>query len=394
MDRIPICFFCERWASGGIESFLYNLLSRWDLSQWQVHVVAACLEDSIFTEPLRQRGVCFLELSGDIHDLRENHRRFRQLLRENRYHVVHLHIYHGLSLYYARIARQEGVPLRIAHSHNGDLRKSPARWLKLWIHGWSRSCLEKDATHLLACSREAGEFLFGQKACGKRKIMLVPNGIDTERFCFDEEERARVREDLRLAGEFVLGSVGRLCGQKNQEFLLEVFAHVVKTIPESRLLLVGDGEDREQLQSLAQRLGIAERVMFCGRVSGVQELLWAMDLYLQPSRFEGLPVSVVEAQAAGLPVICSDRITKEVKIAESLEFLSLEQGALAWADAVVAKKEEIDGREPQQSVRQGMRQSVRPEGAARVKAAGYDIRTVVDQLERIYREGERQNDII
>ena len=380
MGKKRVCFFCERWASGGIESFLFNILSRWDMSGWEVHVVAACMEDSIFTEPLRQWGVCFFELSGDIKKLRDNHRLFRQLLREKQYHVVHLHIYHGLSLYYARIARQEGVLLRIAHSHNSELRKSPTRQLKRWVHGWSRSCFWRDATRLLACSQEAGEFLFGKEIPGKKEIVLVPNGIDTQRFRFDFTERDRMRKRLGISREFVLGNVGRLCGQKNQVFLLEVFAHVVRKIPDSRLLLVGEGEDREQLLSQAQHLGIGERVVFCGKISAVRELLWAMDLYLQPSLFEGLPVSVIEAQAAGLPVICSDRITKQIKIVESLEFLPLEKGALAWADSVLAKKEEMD--------RMNTESQWRYEKASQVKAAGYDVSAVVFQLERIYREGE------
>ena len=146
------------------------------------------------------------------------------------------------------------------------------------------------------------------------------------------------------------------------------------------MLLVGEGEDREQLLSQAQHLGIGERVVFCGKISAVRELLWAMDLYLQPSLFEGLPVSVIEAQAAGLPVICSDRITKQIKIVESLEFLPLEKGALAWADSVLAKKEEMD--------RMNTESQWRYEKASQVKAAGYDVSAVVFQLERIYREGE------
>lgn len=379
MEKKRICFFCERWASGGIESFLYNIVMQWDLSRWEIDIVAACLEDSMFTEPLRQKGICLLALSGDVRRLGDNHRRFRQLLRQRNYCGVHLHIYHGLSLYYARIARQAGVPLRIAHSHNAALRNSPTRWIKQWIHQGSRRLWTKEATHLLACSKEAGEFLFGSASRQALQIRLISNGIDSQRFAFHEAERAGMREELSLSGCFVIGNVGRLCTQKNQEFLLEVFRYVAKMVPESRLLLVGQGEDENDLKARSQMLGIADRVIFYGVTSKVERLLWAMDLYVQPSLFEGLPLAMVEAQAAGLPVLCADTVSGQGKITDGLRFLPLRAGHKAWAEAVWEEWkawEESDNR-----------CQYRMEKADQVKAAGYDIRMVACQLEQIYREG-------
>lgn len=132
---------CESWESGGIESFLHNILLRMDLTGLEVDIVAAQLKDSVFTQALREHGVRFRELSGSQRNLPENHRRFAALLWERRYDVVHLNIFQGMSLYYAHLAKRAGVPVRIAHSHNTDLRQSLTRPLKLWAPSPVQSAL-------------------------------------------------------------------------------------------------------------------------------------------------------------------------------------------------------------------------------------------------------------
>ena len=136
MKKRRICCFCERWASGGIESFLHALALRLPMDRLEIDIVAVRMEESLFTAAMEQRGVCFRELSGSLSQLGKNYRMFRRILRERQYDVVHLNLFQGLSLYYALIARQEGVPVRIAHSHNSDLRRSPTRALKLLLHRW------------------------------------------------------------------------------------------------------------------------------------------------------------------------------------------------------------------------------------------------------------------
>lgn len=366
MGKKKICCFCERWASGGIESFLYNCLTRMDLTELEIDVVAARLEPNALSPKLEALGVGFFQLSGSLHDVAGNHRRFRKLLRQRQYDVVHLHLFQGLSLYYCRIARQEGVSVRIAHSHNTDLRQSTFRWLKLLLHRLGRRCFSGDATALWACSKEAAGFLFGE---GK-EFSLIPNGIDTARFRFNAHLRQSLRRQMGLEDCFVLGHVGRLCAQKNQRFLLEVLARLVKTHPESRLLLIGDGEDREALVRHAQKLGIESRVIFYGESHHVERLLWVMDVFALPSLFEGLAVAAVEAQAAGLPVLCAKALSGEVKLTEKLDFLPLEAGAEAWAAKILTMAAEKDHREVD---------------AETVRQAGFEVQTVSRQIENVYR---------
>ena len=335
-----ICCYCERWESGGIESFLFNMYSRLDPEKIEIDIAAAELRESVFTDSLREKGVYFYELSGSQRNVPANHRLFRALLRRRHYDVLHLNAFHGLSLAYLKIAKENGVPVRIAHSHNTALRRSVAKPLKLLLHNAARRRYAPCATELWACSKAAAGFLFPKRLLTQNGFRFIPNGIDVERFRYDPEGRAAVRKELGISGEtLVVGNVGRLCYQKNQMFLLDVFAELVKKRPESRLLLVGEGEDKKRLQARCASLGIAEKVIFYGTTDHVERLLWAMDVFVYPSRFEGLGIAAIEAQAAGLPVICSENIPRETYITSYLRVVPLREGPASWATALLTKRD-------------------------------------------------------
>lgn len=364
-----ICIFCETWESGGIESFLNNVLSRMDLSGLELHLVAARLGESVFTAPMEALGVRFFELSGSPRRVAENHVLFRAMLRRERYDLVHLNLFQGMSLDYARIAREEGVPVRIAHSHNTALRKSLLRPVKLLLHRVYAARCAGDATAFWACSRPAAEFLFPEKLLRERGFRFIPNGIDTARFALRPDRRDEIRRELNAEGRFLVGSVGRLCYQKNQHFVLEVFERLQSLRPDSMLLLVGKGPDLDALKRRAEELGIAERVVFYGVSRKVEELFWAMDAFVFPSRFEGLGIVAVEAQAAGLPALCSEHVPDEAAVTPLFRRLPLTEGSAAWAEALAA----VDPAE-------------RRDAAALVAEAGFELRDVARTIEGFYRD--------
>jgi len=375
MKTNKVCCFCERWGSGGIESFLHNVLMRMDLTQIQIDVIAVSLEQSVFTDPLRQHGVRFYELSGSQHDLWQNYCQFTDLLRKEKYDVIHFNLYHGLSLYYVHLAEQAGVPIRIVHSHNAALRKSAGKPLKLLVHNVAKMLFTDCGTDFWACSAPAAQFLFSRKAISRHGFRFIPNGIETERFQFNFSGREAVRTELGIAGEFVIGNVGRLCAQKNQEFLLDMFANLLPQKPASRLLLVGEGKKSDELKRKAARLGIADKVIFYGVSSHVEQLMWAMDAFVMPSHFEGLPVTGIEAQAAGLPCLFSENITEACKITPFSKFLPLSAGSAAWGQAVLELASEPRRRE---------------EGAELVRNAGFDIQMVSLQVQEQYMRSSTQ----
>lgn len=361
-----ICCFCERWESGGIESFLFNVLTRMDLQHLEIDIVASSIGRSIFTKFLQKNGIHFIELSGSQRNILENHRKFRKLLRERKYDILHLNAFQGLSLAYLCIAKQESVPVRIAHSHNSALRESPFRSLKLMIHTWARARYTKDATNLWTCSRMASEFMFNKCRGVTQRIEFIPNGIDTARFRFDLKARIKERVRLDFGNDLVIGSVGRFCYQKNQSFLIEIFNEVLKHRPDSRLLLVGEGESRDVLIDKVQHLGLEDKVLFYGTTDHVERLLWAMDIFVFPSKFEGLGIAVVEAQAAGLPVVCSDAIPEEAHITAHVHTASLLDGSSVWANRLLSTVGRF------------------PLGADEVKQAGFDVSDVAKWLESFY----------
>jgi glycosyltransferase involved in cell wall biosynthesis len=366
---IRICCFCEKWESGGIESFLYNVLPYMDPQIMEVDVVASDLAESVFSESLRQRGIRFYALSGAQRNLPENYRLFRRLLHSRQYDVVHLHIFHSLSLVYARLARDAGVTVRIAHSHNTALRSSPLRPLKLLLHRAARALLTNCATDLWACSKPAADFLFSAKALRRRGFQWIPNGIHTELFRFDAGGRAAARRELGLSDELLVGNIGRLCAQKNQAFLLDAFAALLAGRPESRLLLVGEGEAEEALRRKAEQLGCGDKVIFYGVSSHVERLLWAMDVFAFPSRFEGLGIAAVEAQSAGLPVLASEHVPPEAGVTPLLQTLSLDAGAAGWAQALQAPCRPSGQRE---------------DWAAAVRRGGFDVADTAARIQAYY----------
>ena len=371
MIKQKICIYCETWESGGIESFLTNVVQRLDMQQFSIDIVAASLKDSVFTRGLEQIGVRFWELSGNTRNVFCNLKMFRRILEEQHYDVLHLNIYQALSMCYAHQAKKIGIPVRIIHSHNTALRKSKMRIVKLAIHAMAKQCFAKNGTRFLACSTDAAKFMFPQKVMDRKLFSVVPNGIETTRFCFHQEARDRFREQWSLQDKFVIGNIGRLCYQKNQSFLLDVFARLKTMRPNSKLLLIGAGEDEQRLREKVTQLNIEQDVLFYGTTAMPEQVLWAMDVFAFPSLFEGLGIVAIEAQAAGLPVICSDAIPTEAFVTKQIKMIPLSAGPSEWAKAIC----NCCGRGNREMSMESIRR------------AGFDIQDVAKQMAAYYSEG-------
>ncbi|MCD8363039.1 MAG: glycosyltransferase family 1 protein [Lachnospiraceae bacterium] len=260
------------------------------------------------------------------------------------YQIVHAHI-DSMSYLPLLTAKEAGVPVRIAHSHNTSIDLDYKYPLKLFFKGR----LSSVANYRCACGQEAGKFLFGDE-----DFTVIPNAIDGDRFLFDARTREEMRAELGISqDEFVIGHVGRLCHQKNHRFLLKIFTSVLKQRPNALLLLVGTGEKESAIRRQAQELGIDSRVRFLGSRGNVDQLYQAMDVLVLPSLFEGVPVVGIEAQFSDLPCVFSDKVPNEVKISEKTVFLSLEQPPEVWAEAILdcEKTPRVRGGEAYRSTR-------------------------------------------
>lgn len=360
MNKRRICVLCETWASGGIESFLANVLFRQEMPEMEIDLVAAAKYDSIYTARLQEHSIRIVTLSGSSWKLLENWHRFRSLLTERKYDVVYVNAFQALTLRYGLLARRAGVPVRILHSHNSDIRSHTLRLPKLLIHRISMLLYKGVGTELFACSDEAADFLFPASLRERGLVRIIPNGIETERFRFQGETRDLIRSHMDLEDCLVLGHVGRLCIQKNQVFLMKVLKALITLRPEARLLLIGEGELRETLEKKAEELQIRDYVLFYGVTDKPQELLWAMDVFLFPSLFEGLGIAAVEAQCAGVPLVCSEHIPQQALITDLVHRIPLNSGAEAWAKAIDSMG----------------KPDCREKYADEVKRAGYDVEDV------------------
>ena len=325
-----ICIFLEKWSSGGIESLLTDVLSHMTTDNIDVDVVAHRVEQSVFTDRLLSSGINLIELSGKVRSFK-NKILFTNLMKKKHYDVLHVNTFHSLSIGYAAIAKRLGVPKRIVHSHGAGLRKSILRPLKLLAHYVGRALYGKYATDRWACSRKAGEFLFG-----KRDFLFLPNGIDASRFEFNEQSKKRIRESLGLTNEKVVGCVARLSSEKNQIRLIDALSESELKNTNTVLLLVGDGDDeyKAELTKRAEEKGVAPRVIFYGASDDVPSMLCAIDVFVLPSIAEGFGIAAIEAQASGLPTLCSDAVPKETEITDLISYLPLSSGAKVWAGRI------------------------------------------------------------
>lgn len=328
----------------------------------EIDIVAAEIRNSVFSDRLEQLGVRFVELSGKLRNP-SNFRLFRKLLRERKYDVVHFNLFQGLSLYYVQIAKKESVPVRIAHSHGSNLRNSPSRLLKLLIHSIGKILWSGTPTEHWACSTKAAEFLFNGEQC-----RFIPNGIDVEKFRFCDSVRDRVRTELGVSEKNVIGTVGRLSQEKNHRFLLNIFSKFHLEYPSSVLLLIGDGPEKAALVEQADHLGILDSVVFFGTSQRVHELLCAMDIFILPSIFEGLPFAAIEAQASGLPVLCSEGISPETYISSSVKAFPL-NNEIAWIEEI--KNMLVLNHDRQNAI-------------VEIEQAGFNIRTVANMIHKKY----------
>lgn len=278
----------------------------------------------------------------------------RKLIRDKAYQIVYIHGNSATMILDLLAAYRGGALVRITHCHN----QAEQPWLKKAILG---KLMNRLVTIPVACSQEAGKALY------TKPFKVIRNGIDTERFRFSENARNRIRDEYGLQESFVIGHIGRFSKQKNHKKLVSVFSQVVKMQPKAMLVLCGTGELLPEVKEQVCSLGLREQVIFCGNVDQPEEFFSAMDVFVLPSLFEGLPLVGLEAQASGLPCVFSDSITEEAAISGEVEFLSLQDEDQMWAEKICS----LTGKD-------------RVSAAGRVRAAGYGSDKMQEQIKTLY----------
>lgn len=266
--------------------------------------------------------------------LRTSPRLFAELAMHQSVDAVYINTMNGMGFMWADAARRAGIPTRVVHSHNSAFGAGNAV-VKTIAHNYGKAVLGGSATSRLAVSKEAGRYLFGN-----RDFEVVSNGIDTNHFAFNSDARLSVREKYGIPRDaIVFGSIGRLSEAKNPQFQLRTFAEILKREPNAYYVMVGDGDLREQCNSIVEQLGLSDRVLMLGYMYDPSDVYSALDCLLMPSLYEGLAMVCVEAQCAGCPIVCSEALPLESQLTDMERRIPLASGEVVWAsEAITAAK--------------------------------------------------------
>ena len=366
-EPIRIAQIIGKWLGGGVESVVMNYYRHIDRTKIQFDFI--CDEDStnIPYDEIKKLGGKII-LVPPYQKVFEYQKDLIKIFKDNNYKIVHSHL-NTLSVFPLRAAKKAGVPVRIAHSHSTTNKKE---WKKNLVKQVLRPFSKVYATNYMCCSELAGRWLFGNKEYNKGNVYLLNNAIDLDKFKYDEQLRNKKRKELNIKDDtLVIGHIGRFVEQKNHKFLIDIFNEVHKQNNNSLLILVGQGPLMEEIKEKVKKLGLEDCVKFLGQRNDVNELYQVFDVFCLPSLYEGLPVVGIEAQATGLLCVLSDDMTKETKVLNETEFLSLKQSADIWAKIILNKQLIL----------------LDKNNTAKKKiAVGYDINNESFKLEKIYKK--------
>lgn len=380
-----------RLDRGGAESRIMDLYRQMDRDKVQFYFAQHTADRCAFAEEIETLGGRIFTLPRfKVANIRSYKKAWKKLFKSHpEIKMVQGHMTSTASIYLP-IAKRAGIEKTIAHARSAGVEPG----LKGWLTRLMRKNLWKKCDYCFTCSHLAGEVVFGKQAMSEGKVYIIPNAIEVEKFAFDEKVRKELRYELGLEGCFVLGHVGRFCGVKNHFYLLDILEEGIALerkmeLPRLVLLLLGEGELEEKVRQSAAEKGISSRVYFLGNQKDVYRYYQAMDYFLLPSFYEGLPGTAIEAQASGLPGILSDTVTREAVITDLLKRLSIRGAAAKWAEIIADYAAgKMDGDIEENLINE---RRIGTGYAEQVKAAGYEVKDQADRLQRFYLEGEEEN---
>lgn len=347
---------------GGAEYFILSMYRALDEKRIVFDVLTRGENIPEVEDEITKRGGKVYRLPEFPRHSWKNYRALKLFLKEHAeaYQAIHVHANSMLYIWPLKLAKKYGIPIRILHSHN----TRPANSVYKVLHYVNRACIEKYVTNRVACSGPAGEWMFG-----KNSFERIHNAIDVSRFSYNVQMRERLRKQYNVTDKLVIGTVGRLERQKNQLFLLEVFCEVRRNT-EAVLFIIGEGTLEKKLKQYAKEKGVEASVYFLKNIPNVYDYLQMMDVFAFPSLYEGLGISVIEAQASGVEVVISDRVPQEAVLVPEIVRRLSGFNAKEWSDAIAGvERYPTTKRKSQEKT---------------IRECGYDITEEVKRLVELY----------
>lgn len=322
---MKILYFIYGLNIGGAETFIYNLLSVWNVDNYAIDFVLQSKNNANkkLLALCKQKSCKIMTIASFHRNPFQCAVQLIRILKTGEYNAMHIHANALINMIPVWVASHARVPI-IIHSHN--TRNNGAGRAGMFLHLIHRFFVSYMKVYRIACGREAGQWMFGNK-----EFIVVNNAIRIEDYAFSEEKRERIRDKYRIKDNFLIGHIGRFVEAKNHEFIMKCFYEIHKRLPNAKMMFVGDGELKKQIMEKCEKYKLEDFVIFAGVVQNPSSYYSAFDSMLFPSIHEGLPFTLVEAQAAGLPVLASDCVTKDVDVTGLVSFLSLDLGEKEWA---------------------------------------------------------------
>ena len=356
---IKILHVVHTMECGGIETMLMNIYRKIDRTKIQFDFLINGAKENYYTEEIIALGGNVLNVTPKRESLVKNIRDTVAVMKRGNYQIVHIHQDSMIS-FAILCAKKAGIKNIFTHAHT----TSANGWYRKTLAIFGRKYIDKNATLKFACSKAAAEWIYGAK---EDEYILFKNAIDAFKFRYKSEITYNNRKELGIQNDqFVIGTCGRFSVEKNQKFLVEVFAEIKNSVPDAMLVLIGDGDEKQDIIATAEALGVQKDILFPGMVGDVEYYYSTLDCFILPSLFEGLPLVGVEAQAAGITSFFSTGVTEEIKINPNVYFLPLAIGAKEWAEKILACR------------------CAKKDTYSNIKNAGYDIDDNVELLESTY----------
>lgn len=363
---INVLYIVDRLGQrSGITSVVMNYLLNIKYSDIHIDIVVGDESEDKYIEKLKENGnKIYVMPKVTMYKLLSNIKWWMIFFREHReYSVVHSH-FSQIDAYVFMIAKFYGVKKCISHSHSAALSDTKFKIVRNYILCYPIRIL---ADYWGACSELAGVALYGSKYTNSLRKFVLHNAINSSKFVFDAVKRKEIREQYNIDKKFVIGNIGRFYPQKNKIFLLKILKEMIKIEPNVCLLNIGDGIEEKEFIDIMYKNNLQDYVIMTGLVSNPQDYMQAMDVFVLPSLYEGLPVVGIEAQASGLPCIFSDTITREVDLLGSNEFISLKHSPKYWSNRILQ-----------------YRYLKRDDCSEKIKELGYDINFEAQKLADYY----------
>ena len=346
--------------AGGAETFLMKLFRNIDRTKYQMDFCVAEKKAGVYDDEIRALGGKILYTIPKSKGFIRSFLAIKNIVSQGEYKYVMRVSQHSLSGLELIAAKMGGATTTIFRSSNTQTGGGRVNRL---LHRLCKPITMFVPNIKIAPSTEAAEFMFGRSAVNKQKVLILPNALDTQIYSFNKAVRELYRKEMNIENSLVVGHIGRFTQQKNHMFLIDVFAEVRKIEESAVLLLIGQGELEKNIQSKVEQYGLSSSVKFLNVRKDIPELLSAMDVFLFPSFYEGMPNTVIEAQTSGLSCVISDSITKEARVTDLVTYMSLKCGEHAWAKVVVDNMNSHTKREQYADI---------------MKQNGYDIKQCVN----------------